>query len=254
MSGGVADLFRNILRVQHAIHFPPKAKGRPAVITFDDAYDDILKVVRTGMQWRSLKPRNVSFVTVFKTMHKWVHADLFKTAYQKLLTLYSRQRRPRYCAIDSTFVKNMYGRDCIGRNPTDRGRKATKVSTVVDDRGVPFGLLFTPANHADVRLFDATLENLLVSIPTGTQMLADKGYDSANNRRVCEARGLKDRIFRRRTMSTRRTHARRGVVERFFSWLDKYRRIVLRYECGIAVYEAMTYLACGIILQKRIVR
>ena len=78
-------MFKNILRIQVDKHFPKNARGRPSILTFDDAYDDIVKVVRTGMQWRHLTPKHVSFITVFKTMRKWVDADLFNVAYQTLL-------------------------------------------------------------------------------------------------------------------------------------------------------------------------
>jgi len=115
-------MFKNVLRIQVEKYFPRNVRGRPSLLTFDDAYDDILKVVRTGMQWRHLTPKHVSFITVFKTMHKWVAADLFRAAYQTLLRLYSRKRRPRYYCVDSSFVKNIYGSDCVGRNPTDRGQ------------------------------------------------------------------------------------------------------------------------------------
>ena len=109
--------------------FESKFSRRPALLGFDDAYDDILRVVRTGMQWRYLRPTAaVAYITVFKTMHKWIDAGLFRTAYERLLRLYRRRRAPRYCCVDSTFVKNVYGIDCIGRNPTDRGRMATKLS------------------------------------------------------------------------------------------------------------------------------
>ena len=248
----MTELFRNILRVQVARSFPPSDKGRPPRLTFDDAYDDILRVVRTGMQWRHLQPRNVSFVTVFKTMHKWIKADLFRIAYQRLLHLYSRRRRPRYCCVDSTFVKNVYGADCIGRNPTDRGRMATKVSAAVDDLGIPYALVYSPANQSDTRLLRQTLDAAMIPVPGNIELFADKGYDSASNRRLCAEHGYRDRIFRRRTTNGRRTHAKRGVVERFFSWMDKYRRLVLRYERSVAVYASMTLFACGCLLQGRL--
>ncbi len=204
------------------------------------------------MQWRQLRPKQVSFITVFKTMHRWIAADLFRIAYRRLLRLYARRHRPRYYCIDSSFVKNIYGTDCVGRNPTDRGRMATKVSTIVDDRGTPFALLCTPANQSDMRLLEPTLAAVMAPIARGTQLYADKGYDSANNRRICHQYGLRDRIFRRRTENGPRTHARRGVVERFFSWIDKYRRLILRYEKQVVVYESMTYFASGILLQARL--
>ena len=120
-----------------------RSRGRrPAPLGFDDAYDDILRVVGTGMQWRSLRPTAaVAYITVFETTHKWFDAGLFRTAYERLLRPYRRRRRPRYCCVDSTFVKHIYGADCVGRNPTDQGRMATKLSAAVDDAGVRMRLL-----------------------------------------------------------------------------------------------------------------
>ena len=245
-------MFRNLLKIAVGEALPASAKGRPALLKFEDAYDDILRVVRTGMQWRHLRPvAGVSHITVFKTMHRWIDADCFRTAYERLLRLHRRRRRPRYCCVDSSFVKNVYGVDCVGRNPTDRGRMATKLSVLVDDRGVLHTLLCTPANHSDMRLLQPTLSANNIRIPRGTPLFADKGYDSAANRHTCIAHGYSDRLFRRRTKNGRRTHAKRGVVERFFSWLDKYRRLILRYERYVNTYIAMTHLACGHLLEAR---
>ena len=243
--------FKTMLRIEVERSFPVQRRGRPPLLTFDEAYESILKVTRTGMQWRELQPKNVSFITVFKTMHKWIAADLFRIVYRRLLRLYARSRRPRYYCVDSSFVKNVYGTDCIGRNPTDRGRMATKLSTIVDDRGTPFALLCTPANQSDMRLLEPTLEGAMATLAPETRLYADKGYDSAYNRQICHRRGLRDRIFRRRTINGRRTHAMRGVVERFFAWIDKYRRLILRYERHVAVYESLTLLAFGQLIETR---
>lgn len=245
-------MFKQILRIAVQEAHPVQKRGRPPLLSFDDAYDDILRVVRTGMQWRHLQPRaGVSHTTVFKTMHKWIASDLFHIAYVRCLRLYRRRKRPRYCCVDSSFVKNVYGTDCVGRNPTDRGRMATKLSAGVDDEGIPFSLLCTPANVSDMRLFEPTLAAAMLPTPNGTPVYTDKGYDSASNRRACVAYGYRDRIFRRRTVNGRRTHAKRGVVERFFSWLDKYRRLIVRYERRVETYMGMTLLACGCLLERR---
>ena len=56
--------------------FPVRTRGRPALLGFDDAYDDILRVVRTGMQWRYLRPTAaVAYITVFETMQRSVAAE-----------------------------------------------------------------------------------------------------------------------------------------------------------------------------------
>ena len=129
---------------------------------------------------------------------------------------------------------------------------ATKVSAAIDDDGVPFSLMCVPANTSDMRLLQPALDAAMVPTPNDTPLYADKGYDSNANRRTCISYGLRDRIFKRKTTNGRRTHAKRGVVERFFSWVDKFRRLLLRYESYVSVYESMSYLAFGIILQSKL--
>ena len=245
-------MFKNLLRIEVLSLYQSANRGRPRILQFDEAYECILKVVRTGMQWRQLQPETVSHITVFKTMHLWMKSHAFENAYTRLLRLYRRQRRPRFCCIDSSYVKNIYGRDCTGRNPTDRGRRATKLSVIVDDIGVPFSLHTAAGNVSDQRLFEPLLKTQLSPLPTSIEIFADKGYDSAANRTTARSYGFRDRIFKRRTINGRRTHAKRGVVERFFSWHDKYRRLLVRYEQYVYVYAEMTFLAAGQLLTSRV--
>ena len=247
-------LFKDIFRICVEARFPPKlpgTRGRPPLMTFDEVYDCLLHVIRTGTQWRYVKPANVSYMTVYKTMQKWMRANLYEIAYNNFLAQYRKKRKARYYAIDSTYVKNVYGITCTGRNPTDRGRKATKLSTIVDDIGVPYCILLTPANMSDFRLFEPTLKKTLQPLDKGKEIFADKGYDSRENRETAVNYGLKDRIFKRKTTNCRRTHVKRGIIERVFSWVDKYRRLILRYEKHVEVYASMTYLAFGVILERR---
>jgi len=247
-------LFRELVRIEVAHQFPAKNRGRPQLLTFDDAFDGIARVLRTGMQWRELATTSASYITVFKTMHKWINANVFRTAYRRLLSLYQRTRVPKHYCIDSSFVKNIYGSDCTGRNPTDRGRRATKLSVMVDDLGVPVSLLTSPGNVSDMRLFTPVIDAAMTRLRRGVEMFADKGYDSKANRQDCRQRGFLDRIFRRLTTNGQRTHAKRGVVERFFAWHDKCRRLLVRYERKVQVYESLTLLAAGKILECRMGR
>ena len=66
--------------------------------------------------------------------------------------------------------------------------------------------------------------------------------------------GLKDRIFRRKTKTVRRTNAKRIVVEHTFAWLDQYRRLLLCYEQTPQTYLAFAIIAMGNLISRRLVR
>ena len=83
------------------------------------------------------------------------------------------------------------------------GQRTAGHQVVSGDRPEWRGASFAPANVPDV----SPLRHKLDSLP----LYADRGYDSRNNRRLCTSFGLKDRIFRRRTKTTktRKRQARR---------------------------------------------
>jgi hypothetical protein len=45
--------------------------------------------------------------------------------------------------------------------------------------------------------------------------------------------------------------ARRWVIERFFSWLKRYRKILVRYEKTLLSYWGLVCLSCALICFKR---
>jgi hypothetical protein len=154
--------------------------------------DSLFRLIRTGMQWRELTPQTASYITVFKHTHRWATADLFQRAYTRCLQAYSATHPARRYELDS--VKNQYERASgLGRNPTDRGRKALKLAAVVDHNGVVVGASTFPANKPDVSLFAATLSEMLISIRR-IELFTDRGFDSRKNRRHAQRLGLTDRI------------------------------------------------------------
>lgn len=214
----------------------------------------MLKVLETGMPWRHLQwpGDGPNYRSVHRHFMTWSRAGVFRVAYQALARLYARKtRRGEYHCIDSSFVKSIYGRECVGRNPTDRGRNATKVSAIVTDEGLPVSLTFFPANTSDYRTIHASLEARVVPLGTRVPLYADKGYDSAEVRRALWGAGYVDRVAKRRVRTHRATNRRRGVVERFFSWLDKNRRLLVRYDATLVAYAGWTWFACCKLLGGR---
>ena len=102
---------------------------------------------------------------------------------------------------DTTFVKNLFGEDCLGPSPVDRGRKACKLSVICDDMGVVHSLTFHPANKNDCRLLRHTLNaNKRVHLQA-VVLCADKGYDTAQCRQWIEEKGMIDCIIRKKGWS-----------------------------------------------------
>ena len=245
----LSEIFERLVLQQAQLRCPQRKTGRPRELSDDVALRLIFKVVRTGMQWREVDC-DVCHTTLLRRMHLWVRASVFESAYKKALRTYKRLNAATQYSIDSSYIKNEFGQRCVGRNHTDRGRKALKVSMIVDQHGVPYAACCHPGNIPDVSLLRDTLNSRLEKLEA-LPLYADKGYDSRKNRQICDDSGLKDRIFRRRTKTTRRTNAKRVVVEHSFTWLKSFRRLSRFYEHAETTYLGLLLLAFGHLVCSR---
>jgi len=120
-----------------------------------------------------------------------------------------------------------------------------KRSVLTDGRGVPLGLAIDGANVHDQKLFRATLDSVPVCRPRPTarrrqHLCCDKGFDAAVIRREARRRRYTPHIKSRGEEQTakrmKRRRARRWVVERIASWMNRFRRILVRWEKKAANY------------------
>jgi putative transposase len=138
-----------------------------------------------------------------------------------------------------------------GPNPTDRGKLGVKRSVLTDGRGMPLGLAVDGANVHDQRLFRATLDSIPVRRPRPTSrrrqhLCCDKGFDAAVIRAEARRRRytphIKSRGEEQTAKRTQGRRARRWVVERIASWMNRFRRILVRWEKKSVNYEALLHL------------
>jgi transposase len=147
-----------------------------------------------------------------------------------------------------------WGGTKTGANPTDRGKSGTKRHVVVERQGIPLAITLSGANVHDSMLFEATLDAIEpIRRPRGRprrrpdKLHADKGYDYSKCRQALQRRGIKVRIARRGIESSERLGRHRWVVERTLSWLNKFRRLRVRYERRDDIHQAFLDLGCALI-------
>jgi IS5 family transposase len=76
---------------------------------------------------------------------------------------------------------------------------------------------------------------------------ADKAYDSGPLREELRRRGITPRLARRGIESSERLGRHRWVVERTISWLNRYRRLRIRYERRADMHLAFLHIGCALI-------
>ena len=113
------------------------------------------------------------------------------------------------------------------------------------------GVAVSGANAHDQTLVRETLRSIPVPRPRPTprckqHLCCDKGYDADAVRRTARQRGYTPHIKPRGEEQHEKRHhgarARRWVVERTQSWINRSRRLLIRWEKKAANYVAFLHL------------
>ena len=138
---------------------------------------------------------------------------------------------------------------------------------VADGQGLPLGNYLDAASRHEVGLIEPTLER--VAVPRAgrgrprknpTRLIYDKAADSDPLRARLARRGI-ELICPHRKNRTKpptqdgrplRRYKRRWKVERTFAWWGNFRRLVVRWEYHIQMYQAFINLACLMIILRQL--
>ena len=157
--------------------------------------------------------------------------------------------------MDGAITKAPLGGEGTGPNPTDRAKSETKRSLLVEGGGIPIAATVDGANTHDMKLTEQTLESIVIERPKPTKahrqnMCLDKGFDFPEIDKLVAAWGYTAHIARRGVDQSKRERipgyqARRWVVERTHSWMNRFRRLLIRWEKKKENYMAMLHFACA---------
>ena len=125
---------------------------------------------------------------------------------------------------------------------------------------MPVGIAVDGANRNDHKMFEATVQSMPLKRPKPSKknpqgLCLDKGYDYDEVRELADefsytlhlrTRGEEAQAIKREAGFK----ARRWVVERTHSWLNRFRRILIRWEKKAANYLALLHLGCGLITYR----
>jgi putative transposase len=227
------------------------------------AMDAIFFVLRTGCQWNAWNATGIgSSSSAHRRFQEWTAAGVFITLWAQGLEEYDEWKGLdwEWLSMDGAMTKAPLGGERTGKNPTDRGKLGAKRSLLTEADGVPVGLAVEGANRHDKKLVEATLESIPVARPEATAeqpqgMCLDQGYDYDDTRELVRefgftahvrARGEEAKALKREAGFK----ARRWVVERTHSWMNRFRRILIRWEKKVENYFGMLHLVCAIITYR----
>ncbi len=144
---------------------------------------------------------------------------------------------------------------------------STKCMVVIDGQGIPIGAQLASAQISEFRLAESTLAR--VRVPRCgrgrprkrlRRVIADRGYDSDGLRQQLLEHGTELIAPYIRTKKHRRfedkrklrRYRRRWKIERTNAWLQNFRRIQVRYDRILSVYQGFFHCACLIITLRHL--
>jgi putative transposase len=117
------------------------------------------------------------------------------------------------------------------------------------------------ANRHDVKLLEQTLESVVVerpavSIEAPQHLCADAGYQGEPARQTMESHRYTPHVRSRNEevqakVQNPKHRARRWVVEVTHSWLNRFRKLLVRFEKTDRSYLALLMLSCAIIAFRK---
>ena len=132
---------------------------------------------------------------------------------------------------------------------------------MVDARGIPLSIVVSGANTHDVKLLDKTLDAVVCERPEPRKgkpqhLCGHAGYKGKAAKQSVTARNYRPHIKQRKEESAdkqRKTgyKARRWVVERTHSWLNRFRKLLVSFEKTEASYVALLSLAAALICWRQ---
>lgn len=249
--------------------------------TLKDYVIGIIDVVKNNTSWNSYNGI-MNGNTLRKKHNEWVKLGVYEYVYKKIVKKYLKTTKIteelKYQSIDSTFIEDINGSkyssyNFIYKRRKGEASKGIKVTSLVTTKGIPISINVDPGNKYDSPLLPAVINNCFIDCNTKKYanhnrykqyLLADKGYDSKNNKKLLIKKGYTPLIIQNRKNiknkqllqvlgnHQKKIYGKRIIIENYHSWLKKFCKVKSLYEHNIDSYKGLLLLSISVIISRRI--
>jgi|Laugrefa1bdmlbdn_1035148.scaffolds.fasta_scaffold28018_1 putative transposase len=232
--------------------------GRPS-LKLRRTLNGVYYLLRTGIQWNALPKCFGSYSAVHRLFQKLQTMHFFEKLWHKELQQYELVHglQLENQASDCTHIKSPLGQEKTGKSPVDRRKLGTKRSIIVEGSGIPIGYALDAGNRHDSKLFEASIRSIPLFLlqPYYKEMHLDSAYDSKTIQTILFNFYYIPRISRNKRRSKQlvglKTEKKRWIVESTHSWMNRFRRLLIRFEKSAQNYIALMQFAFSIIIFNR---
>lgn len=228
--------------------------GRPG-IDCESGLNGIYYLLKTGIQWNALPICFGSYSAVHRFFQKLRAAGFFEKLWYKELQEYDLKHglNLEVQAGDCSHIKAPLGQEKTGQSPVDRKKLGTKRSIIVEKNGIVIGCALGSGNQHDSKLFEASIRSIpsLLKQPRYKEMHLDSAYDSKHTNVILFNHYYVPKISKNRRKSKvpilNKSEKKRWVVESAHSWMNRFRRLLVRFEKLASNYYALMQFSFSII-------
>jgi len=234
---------------------PPARTGRHRSWQMREVINAIFFVLRGGIPWRMLPEHFPPHQTAYRWFMRFRDDGTWESLNHQLVMLdrerVGREASPSAAVIDTQSAKTT---EAGGPRGYDAGKKINgrKRHALVDTDGRALEIQVHPASVQDRDGAPAVLKASQARFPFVQKVFADGIYAG---QKVALATSIVVEIVRKLPDQIGfQVLPRRWVVERFFAWISRNRRLAKDFEATIASATAFLYAACVMLLTRRLAR